>query len=452
MYSSEFRAKALRVLDQCGGSCVKAAQELGVVSARTIRRWKDEEDKPPRRRYAHLERSQKRRIVRLIGQGKSVSELADAFGVCETTIYNVRNESRLKGSLSFMDSKEQVQVSSIDPSELPDDVDELKRRCAKLELDNAILEQTIEILKKDPSVDPSELSNREKAQVIDALRNRFPVSVLCEGLGMSRSSYYYVRAARLRPDPYWQARQRICGIFERSKMTFGSERIWLALRNGDDGEQPVRISEKVVRRIMAEEGLRVIYAKKKRRYNSYKGELSEHPGDKVGRVFHADVPNQLWLTDITQFTLPGFKCYLSAIVDCFDGKVVAHLLSKRPDATLANETLAKAVTQAPARGVVLHSDCGCHYRWPGWIKICDEHGIIRSMSKKACSPDNAACEGFFGRLKNEFFYYRNWDGVTFEEFKRALDNFITYYNAARKKKTLGWKSPNEYRISLGYAA
>lgn len=288
--------------------------------------------------------------------------------------------------------------------------------------------------------------------MIDALRNRFPVSVLCEELGMSRSSYYYVRAARLRPDPYWQARQRICGIFERSKMTFGSERIWLALRNGDDGEQPVRISEKVVRRIMAEEGLRVIYAKKKRRYNSYKGELSEHPGNKVGRVFHADAPNQLWLTDITQFTLPGFKCYLSAIVDCFDGKVVAHLLSKRPDAALANETLAKAVTRAPVRGVVLHSDCGCHYRWPGWIKICDEHGIIRSMSKKACSPDNAACEGFFGRLKNEFFYYRNWDGVTFEEFKRELDNFITYYNAARKKKTLGWKSPNEYRISLGYAA
>lgn len=74
------------------------------------------------------------------------------------------------------------------------------------------------------------------------------------------------------------------------------------------------------------------------------------------------------------------------------------------------------------------------------------------MSKKACSPDNAACEGFFGRLKNEFFYYRDRDGATFEEFGRALDDFIAYYNNSRKKKSLGWMSPNEYRISLGYAS
>lgn len=68
------------------------------------------------------------------------------------------------------------------------------------------------------------------------------------------------------------------------------------------------------------------------------------------------------------------------------------------------------------------------------------------MSKKACSPDNAACEGFFGRPKNTD------NGATFEEFGRALDDFIAYCNNSRKKKSLGWMSPNEYRISLGYAA
>lgn len=140
------------------------------------------------------------------------------------------------------------------------------------------------------------------------------------------------------------------------------------------------------------------------------------------------------------------KCYLSAIVDCFDGKAVSHLLSKRLDADLANATLVKALDGAAATGVILHSDCGCHYRWPGWIGICDEHGIIRSMSKKACSPNNAACEGFFGRPKNTD------NGATFEEFGRALDDFIAYCNNSRKEKSLGWMSPNEYRISLGYAA
>lgn len=452
MYSSEFKAKALKVLDQCDGSCAKAAKKLGVVCPKTLRRWRSEREKPPRKRYAHLSFTQKRKIAELVGQGKSVSELADSFEVSTTTIYNIRNESRLRGALSFMDSKEKIEAPFIDPNDLPDDIDELKRRCAKLELDNAILEQTIDILKKDPGVDPSELSNREKTMVIDALKIRFCVSVLCEELGIPRSSYYYSKAAAARPDPYRDVRPRIRSIFERSKETFGSERIWFALRNGDDGQEPIRISEKVVRRLMAEEGLHVVYTKKRRNYSSYKGEISEHPGDKVSRVFHADAPNMLWLTDITQFTLPSYKCYLSAIMDCFDGKVIAHVLSRRPDAKLANTTLSKALEGSSARETILHSDCGCHYRWPGWIEICEENGIIRSMSKKACSPDNAACEGFFGRLKNEFFYYRDWASVEFDEFKRRLDDFIDYYNDSRKKKSLGWMSPNEYRLSLGYAA
>ena len=452
MYSSEFKAKALRVLDQCDGSCAEAAQKLGVVCTRTLRRWRDEREKPPRKRYVHLSFAQKRKIAELVDQGKSASELADSFGVSITTVYNIRNESRLRGALSFMDSKEKIEVPPIDSDNLPDDIDELKRRCAKLELDNAILEQTIDILKKDPGVDPSELSNREKMMVIDALKGRFCVSALCGELGISRSSYYYARAAESRPDPHREVRARIRAIFVRSRETFGSERVWLALRNGDDGQEPIRVSEKVVRRIMAEEGLHVIYAKKRRGYSSYKGEISKHPGNRVNRVFHADAPDKLWLTDITQFTLPACKCYLSAIVDCFDGKVVSHVLSKRPDADLANMTLSKALDSTSACGTVLHSDCGCHYRWPGWIGICEEHGVVRSMSKKACSPDNAACEGFFGRLKNEFFYYRDWTGVGYDEFSRELSEFIEYYNGSRKKKSLGWLSPKEYRLSLGYTA
>ena len=50
---------------------------------------------------------------------------------------------------------------------------------------------------------------------------------------------------------------------------------------------------------------------------------------------------------------------------------------------------------------VIHSDRGGHYRWPGWLERVNAAGLIRSMSRKGCSPDNAACEGFFGRLKTE---------------------------------------------------
>ncbi len=289
--------------------------------------------------------------------------------------------------------------------------------------------------------------------VIDALRNRFEVSELCKKLRLARSSYYYSRSAAKRPDPHADVRRRIKAIFEQSNMTFGSERIWHALKVGDDGLGPLRISEKVVRRLMREEGLFVIYNKKKRTYSSYKGEISDHPGNRVNRNFHADGPNRLWLTDITQFTLPHFRCYLSAIIDCFDGSVVSHRLSKAPDADLANSTLIRAAGSIEGlEHPILHSDCGCHYRWPEWIGLCNKYGIARSMSRKACSPDNAACEGFFGRLKNEFFYYRDWTEVAFEAFSRMLDEYIDYYNKRRKKKSLGWMSPRDYRLSLGYAA
>lgn len=120
------------------------------------------------------------------------------------------------------------------------------------------------------------------------------------------------------------------------------------------------------------------------------------------RNFHADAPNKLWLTDITEFKLPSEeKAYLSPVIDCYDGLVVAWRIGRRPNAALANGSLEDACgTLSPGQRPVCHSDRGCHYRWPGWIGICEGNGLTRSMSRKGCSPDNSACEGFFGRLKN----------------------------------------------------
>lgn len=101
---------------------------------------------------------------------------------------------------------------------------------------------------------------------------------------------------------------------------------------------------------------------------------------------------------------------------------------------------------------VIHSDRGAHYRWPGWLSRMHNAKLIRSMSRKGCSPDNAACEGFFGRLKTELFYPRNWQETTIEEFIQIVDSYIRWYNEKRIKVSLGSLSPLEYRASLGIAA
>lgn len=72
-------------------------------------------------------------------------------------------------------------------------------------------------------------------------------------------------------------------------------------------------------------------------------------------------------------------------------------------------------------------------------------GLIRSMSKKGCSPDNSACEGFFGRAKNEMFYKKNWKGWSIEEFIEEVYAYIHWYNEKRIKISLGGKSPLEFR-------
>ena len=72
--------------------------------------------------------------------------------------------------------------------------------------------------------------------------------------------------------------------------------------------------------------------------------------------------------------------------------------------------------------------------------------------QEGCSPGNSACEGFFGRLKNEFFYDRDWEGVTTEDFIGQLEQYMRYYRDERIKESLGWMSPMQYRKSLGLAA
>jgi putative transposase len=109
------------------------------------------------------------------------------------------------------------------------------------------------------------------------------------------------------------------------------------------------------------------------------------------------------------------------------------------------------VANNPIRPVI-HSDRGAHYRWPGWLSRIHDARLIRSMSRKGCSPDNAACEGFFGRLKTELFYARSWQGTTIEEFTQIVDSYIHWYNEKRIKISVGSLISLEYRTGLGITA
>ena len=260
--------------------------------------------------------------------------------------------------------------------------------------------------------------------------------------GIAPSGYHY-HHARLAIDKYAGLRVRVAEAFAASKGRYGYRRVKAMLRTG--------VSEKAVRRIMAEDGL-VAHTPKRRRYSSYEGETTPAPANLVDRDFTAERPNEKWLTDITEIKARDGKVYLSPPVDCHDGRIVAYTAGSGPDAELANRMLVKAAETLP-EGVkpLVHSDRGCHYRWPGWLDLMERYGLTRSMSAKGCSPDNAAAEGFFGRMKTESVYPEHWEKRTRDEVLIPVD-CIRWYNHERIKRSLGWMSPVQYRQSQGMAA
>lgn len=198
---------------------------------------------------------------------------------------------------------------------------------------------------------------------------------------------------------------------------------------------------------------------RRRAYSSYAGEPAPAPPNLPLRAdgthdFSAPAPNRLWATDITEFRLPGStgKCYLSAVVDCFDGRPVSWSIGPSPAAEPANSSLrAACATLSPGERPVARSDRGGHCRWRGWVRICRANRLVRSMSRKGRSCDNARMEGFFGTLKGEFFHPRDWEGVDRDGFMVELHRWLKWFRSGRISESLGWRTPDENRRLLGYA-
>ena len=232
-------------------------------------------------------------------------------------------------------------------------------------------------LKKDPGADLAGLKNREKAVIIGALGKKYALPMLLAYFNMARSSYYYQKASLSKPDKYMRYREKIKSLFRENRGGYGYRRLHQALK-----QEGIILSEKVVRQIMKDENL-VVFGAKQKKYSSYLGEITPEVENVLCRNFHADNPNEKWLTDITKFALPEGKPYLSPLIDCFDGLVVNWTVGRSPNAALVNTMLDQAIAVLPEeQRPIIHTDRGCHYRWPGWIERMERTGLTRSMFKK----------------------------------------------------------------------
>jgi len=390
-------------------------------------------------------------IKRCFQDGEDVRLVAEEMGVSRQSIHNWRRIVEKNGLVALMNrDKQKIIDKNITETDSNNkakqkELDQIQNEVKSLKIEIDILKEALNLLKKDKGIDFLKLTNREKVMIINALDSFYSIKELITHLNLSKSSYHYQVKTTRKPGKYDEVQQLIKKYFEDNRSIYGYRRIKILLEN--DG---IILSEKVIRRLMKEMNCVPLYNKKRKKYSSYQGEISPAPDNILQRDFSANKPNQKWITDITEFPLPYEKVYLSTIVDCFDGKIIAWHCDTTPNADLANKSLLKACASLEDNdNVIIHSDRGGHYRWTEWIRITEINKLTRSMSKKGCTGDNAACEGVFGRIKNECFYGIDFKQLSSIEFMAYLNEYLNWFNEFRIKTKFRC-SINQNRKNLGY--
>lgn len=233
---------------------------------------------------------------------------------------------------------------------------------------------------------------------------------------------------------------RIRAIYDEHKGRYGYRRITAALCNSM--AEPV--NHKCVQRLMQKMGLRAVIRAKKRSQH-VPGISDAHVPNVLKRDFCAPVPNQKWVTDVTEFNVSGNKLYLSACMDLYNGEIIAYQMARRPVFELVASTLRVALSRTACTAeLIVHSDQGWHYKMQPYRAMLAQRGVKQSMSRKGNCYDNAAMESFFGTLKAE--YFRLAAPSSLDALESGVHDYVKYYNHERIKLRLNGLSPVRYRL------
>ncbi|MDB7598453.1 IS3-like element IS1397 family transposase [Klebsiella pneumoniae] len=375
-------------------------------------------------------------VLYALGHSESLPRVAARFNIpSHNTVKNWIKGYRKSGNEAFIRRRKEKSMTRSDDThenEANMTPEEMKNELRYLRAENAYLKAMQEHLleKKPPGAG-------EKTKVIRSLRCGHCQSDLLKAAGLARSTLYYQLSLQKAKDKYADVKQLIASIFHEHRGCYGYRRIHCELQ-----KRGLKFSGKTVRKLMQQLGLKSPVRLKK--YRSYRGNMGLAAENILQRQFKAEAPCEKWVTDITEFRAGGQKLYLSPILDLFNGEIVAWETACRPTEELVKRMLNKGLESlAEGEKPLLHSDQGWHYRIKSYQSALADKGLVQSMSRKGNCLDNAVMENFFGHLKEEIYYRRDYRSV--EELENAVNEYITYWNQKRIKLSLGGLSPVEYR-------
>ena len=278
-----------------------------------------------------------------------------------------------------------------------------------------------------------------KFEFVAKHRVAWPVSLMCEALGVSRSGFYaWLVRPRSRRDLQDEAlAAKVRQSFTGSDRTYGARRVWhdvLALGESCGLHR--------IERLMRAHALRA--RPRRRGLPKDRGERSTIADNLLERQFHAQAPNQKWVADFTYIWTAEGWLYVAAVLDLYSRRIVGWSMQSSMTSQLVADALMMAVWRRVRPMELLHhSDQGSQYTSEHFQELLKEQGITCSMSRAGEVWDNSAMESFFSSLKTERVarrVYRSREQARSDVF----DYIERFYNPTRRHSTLGYVSPIQF--------
>ena len=217
------------------------------------------------------------------------------------------------------------------------------------------------------------------------------------------------------------------------------------IRDELDRKHGIAVNDKRVLRICRKERIQSTIKWKPKSCTKNSDDPAHIARNYLNRDFHADAPNEKWLTDVTEFKyyigIEVHKVYLSAILDLYDRRIVAYKIGDRNDNPLVMNTFDEAVALEPDAHPLFHSDRGFQYTSKQFSARLKKHHMKQSMSRVAHCIDNGPMEGFWGILKREMYYGKRFTSKV--DLINTIEFYIHYYNTERIQRNLHLMTPVE---------
>ena len=261
-----------------------------------------------------------------------------------------------------------------------------------------------------------------KYLVIYRHKDKYTISEMCRFFDVSRSGYYdYVKRMEL-PDRDLPLAEQIRTCQQEVKQTYGYRRVHIWLERKGIYRNP-----KTILRIMQKYNL--LSAVRRKKYQHYGDALHRYP-NLLNRDFHAERPNQKWVTDISYIKTGQGFLYLSVIRDLYDNSIVSYKTGTEQNINLVLSTVREAKRKEKGTAELqLHSDQGFQYTSQAYFRLTQLYNITPSMSRRGNPYDNALAENFFSILKTECIYRAK--PRTYEEARLLIGDYIHFYNYQR---------------------